>query len=153
MQKKIALAAAILGAATSFASAQPVDWQGGGVLSDIVNCPSGNLNDPTFVTARFRPADVGDNGDAERLSLFRPFYSTNIAVADGPFPSAFRAANGSFIATGVGKYRPRVRVTEQTPAVIDENTPQIHLKGQIRNFSGLPGNEDCRVNFNILIAR
>ena len=155
MFKQACCAAAILLAAmfsgVSTASAQFVDWFGGGVLTQVTDCPAGNIAAVTnrAFHARYRHPGLPGNGDDALLSMFFNNWAFNFRRVGGPLPPTFEVVNGTFIGGGSGTYKPRLRILDHDPApeTIDQNTPAITLEGIIKKFSGFPGNENCVVRF------
>jgi hypothetical protein len=140
----------------SKAAADYTDWYGGGVITNVVNCPNGNFGTSVnkVFNARFLPANIGTNGTKSSLSFLNQHWAQGYALT-GVFTSTFKTVTAQTIARfpGPSGYTVQVRVTSQTPATISATTPMITLKGQVKGFSGFPTNNNCVADFNVTLFR
>jgi hypothetical protein len=155
--KVACLAAALsLVAASNAGAVDYVDWYGGGIITKVKNCPTGNWDQHVnkVFHARFLPAGVDSNGSNSSLSFLNQHWAQGYALA-GNFDSSFKTVTSQTIARfpGPAGYTVQVRVTKQTPDTITNATPMITLQGQVSGFSGFPNNASCVADFSVTLFR
>ncbi len=145
--KKLLLAA-VLSAATftgvSQAQAEIVQFMGRLIVTGIAGtCP----NDPTGqrLTARWKPAGIGDNGDLSNFATFR----VTQAVAyrrTGPFDGTLRNVQSMTVTGDFGPldYVAKISFNTISPATIDATTKFVNVTGKIKGFDFMP---DCTASF------
>lgn len=146
-----ALAAALI--LSSAASAQNVEFRGGGYSTDAVGCePIINPGEQIFVRARFGPAGVGGNDSSSRLTIFFPLGTFSFLLRDASFDGSFRVAEGQVIGLQALDLEPnpRVRFDRQLPARIRPNTRDVYVEATMRRFLGIPG---CSIRFSLGLLR
>jgi hypothetical protein len=140
----------------SNAAADYTDWYGGGVITNVVNCPIGNFSQHVnrVFTARFLPANVATNGASSSLSFLNQHWAQGYALP-GVFTSTFKNVTAQTIARfpGPSGYTVQVRIISQTPATINATTPMITLQGQVKGFSGFPTNNNCVADFDVTLFK
>jgi hypothetical protein len=138
------------------ASADFVDWYGGGTITNVSNCLNGNLDSHVnrIFTARYLPPNLGTNGNKTILSFLNQHWAQGYAL-QGSFTAAFKTVTNSTIARfpGPAGYPVQVRIISRTPAMIDETTQVINLQGQVKGFTGFPSNDNCVATFSAVLLR
>ena len=154
MFTKLACATAIVIAAVSNASAQTVDWRGGGVFVDQTNCV-GFFNDDRVFRALYRHPGLGGNTSDTNLSLYWPHIAVNLALLNAVFDGTFQVANATSIAGEARKFKPRIKVQKMTPAPADitEETGIIEIRGTIKKFAVFAEVAGCSVDFEMTLLR
>jgi len=136
------LAAAAMFAAVQIlatgAAAEQVRFRGSFTLISVKNCIARYLGE-TF-NSTFRPAGVGDNPDVTSLTQLNQFSGDVYELPGGAFPlntwvtvKAWGFDNLHY------RFRARIKITSQEPAVIDETTEFVSLTGLIRKMGNDPG--------------
>jgi hypothetical protein len=102
MLKVVASAAAFLSMAVSAASAQTVEFRGGGFLTNpTAACASVGLPEVLYVSTRYRPPTLGDNGPETRFAVFQPlFLASSYTLASGNLNPTLKNVQGGL--TGIG---------------------------------------------------
>ncbi len=158
MLKTICCVAAIALAAVTNASADFVDWFGGGVLTSVnsATCPTGNFGDShnKAFHARYLHPNLGTNGPSASLTFLGQFYATNFVRPNGTFSlTTLETVKGTTVARFGGPYSPKLRLTKEVPTTITGTTPKIQMEGTIVGFPGFPGNNNCTVTFSLGVFR
>ena len=156
MYKSWLVAAAILMAAVSSASAQFVSWRGGAVISNVTNaCTAAGgpgFRDGQFFSAQYRHPNLGMNSANAQLTFYL-MQSVFNYMATGKLPTTMKKVTGRSIGGGFVQYTPRMRVTKMTPKTINANTPNVYIVGRIEGFSGFTGSQNCDVTFEASMVR
>lgn len=140
----------VLAAASSTASAEIVEFRGGGFITNVTaDCPP-YLFDGFFFDARYRPPALGDNDSATRLGFFSTFFSQSYVLESGQLGDKYKTVQGGRTSLATKLFQAQMRVTSQTPSKIDSKTKSVYIAGQIRNFEDTSG---CRVNFQVSMTR
>lgn len=146
----VALAAALIGAPP--ASAQTVEFRGGGYISDIRGCEPVFGPGRQYVNVRFRPPGLGSNDNVSRLSLLYPPATFVFLLRGGSFGNAFQVAEGHVAGIDPIQFdvSPWVRFDTQVPRRIRMNTEELYITGFVRRYAGLP---DCSMRFEFALLR
>lgn len=128
------------------AQAQTVEFRGGGVMKFQRNACTNDgwpgQGGFEYINVRYRPANVGGNGSADRLSVFFQFAAMNFNLDNGRFNNTFKDTNSVYLYSGAGQeLNPRTRGRSRgiTPNNITPNTQSVRIKIQLRNFSAVQG--------------
>lgn len=147
------LAAGGMAASASTASAQAVEFRGGGYVSFSSQCEVEGWIGTTYVNSRYRHPNVGSNGPTTNFSMYFPlFYATNYVLPRGNLTAAFKPVRGGGLGntTWVQTGKQRMRVTLRSPSTITTSTEAVRLQGQIRGFDNMP---NCLVDFDVSMTR
>jgi hypothetical protein len=148
----LALAVATVG--TASASAEEIEFRGGGYINNFSNaCAAKGFVDPVYVSSIYRPRRLGTNGDATRISFFFPqFYAASYELPKGRLGKSFKKVVGG--ATSSATYffdnNPRMRIKVKTPRRVRSKTEAVTLSGTIRNFDGIDG---CTADFDLSLRQ
>jgi hypothetical protein len=146
-----ALVAGILG--WTPAQAAQVNFTGSFVIVNQSGvCDSNRIGER--YSARFRPANLDDNGPDTILTLFdETGFAAGFRRNNGSFTSSFQAVDWVTIGGDFGfdeNITVFLRVTTQAPAAINTNTPFLYQVGQILNWDHDTG---CAVVFTAGFTR
>lgn len=150
--RQLALAAILALSAAAPTVAAEVAFEGSGYLTGLsASCGSATRLEGGLVRAVYLPAGLGDNGETARLSFFDRVYAQGYE-GEGPFGRNWTPAAGGEIGAAPRLYavRPRVRILQQVPRDVADDTPGLRIRGLIRNFSGLDG---CEAAFDFHLLR
>lgn len=146
--------ATLVSAPLPAAANNPVTFEGRGFLSYNETCMRDRgWRGPNEIGVFFMPANVGTNGQRERLTLILgQSMAQNYSADPGPFTNRFQPVVSSrthwdtyFHAT-----QARLRLTRKVPQRINARTPRVVLEGVIANFDDAPG---CNATFHIHVVR
>jgi len=153
MFKHCIVAAAIVVAAVSNASAQFVDWRGSALITAASGCETLGV-DPGFVyNARYRHPNLGDNGASARISMLATFHATHLFHPTGDFNNTFQTVKGVWVAGGGGTYNASLRMIARTPANITANTQIVTIKGTVNKFFRTSVSPNCNISFTMTVMR
>jgi hypothetical protein len=153
MLKQCFVAAVIVVAAASNASAQFVDWRGSALITTASGCETLGI-DPGFVyNARYRHPNLGDNGASARISMLANFHATHLFHPTGDFNNTFQTVKGVWIAGGGGTYNASLRMIARTPANITANTQIVTIKGAVNKFFRTSISPNCNISFTMTVMR
>lgn len=105
--------------------------------------------------ASFHPQTVTGgpaNQNFSSLNFFATTMTLSWVLAGASFNTTFQQA----VCSGIGwsayncQRASYIRVTSQSPATITRTTPTVTLAGQIRNFNGQAGQENCVASFRMV---
>jgi hypothetical protein len=137
MKKSAAFAALILVAATGTAAAE-IRFRGAFTVTFVSNCLARYVGE-TFNSA-FRPARIGGNPNVTSITQLNQYSGDVYERAGGAFTlnqwvpvQAWGLDNLHY------QFNARVRITSQTPAVINAATTHLNLTGFILNMGNDPG--------------
>jgi len=153
MLRQTILAAAIVAAAATNASADFVDWRGSALITAASGCESLSIGPGTVYNARYRHPNLGDNGASARISMLANFHATNLTRLTGDFNNTFQTVKGAFVGGGGGTYNGALQMTSRTPATIKANTPIVTIKGTIKNFFKTSTSPNCQISFTMSVMR
>jgi len=133
----VAAFAAVL-ALSSAASAAEVRFRGAFTLTSVKNCLARYVGE-TFNSA-FRPAGVGENPNITSLSQLNQ-YSGDVYQLKGKPLLAKRwlPVEGNGIDNLPYSFKASIYMTQLSPAIINEKTPQLNVAGFIENMGNDPG--------------
>jgi len=149
------LASILVATSAAAASAQTVEFRGGGYLSNLSQaCQDAGwaAAGPFFVNVRYQPPRLGANGPQTRLSFYLSHYAAGYTLARGNLNRRFQPVAGGAVGPDAQLFdRPaRMRVVQQTPANVRMGTPRLRLRGQIRRMDSVPG---CTADFDVSLTR
>jgi hypothetical protein len=120
------------------------------------------LEQGNLYKAAYMPADLGTNGSSASLmvmqdilvSSLKELLVTSFMTSDPFGPTYQPATTGTVTSTAVlslnfEKYKTDLRLLEQEPANLSEDTNFVTMRLQIRNFGNVRG---CSVTLNALLA-
>ena len=109
------------------------------------------------LTAKYLPALVADNGSQTQIGLFYQFgaralnINGKVNVVPPSSTSGFKAAASVNVFEGWNSVpNQQIRYNSQSPVNIAANTPNITIKGQIKNYDFMPG---CIINFVMILTK
>lgn len=135
------------------AGAATHEWRGGGFLDYLTQaCADEGWPDREYVSARFRPRTLGDNGPHTRISFFHPlFVATSFVRENANFAKSFKPVVGAIIGAGPGINTTDVKLkATTTPTSVKPATQTVRLVGEIRNYANTPG---CNVGFDVSLTK
>jgi hypothetical protein len=153
MLKQCIVAAAIVVAAVSNASAEFIDWRGSALITAASGCDSLGIGPGTVYNARYRHPNLGDNGAPARISMLANYHATSLSHPTGDFNNTFQTVKGVFVGGSGGTYNGSLRMTSRTPANITANTPIVTIKGIVRNFFKTSVTPNCQISFTMSVMR
>ena len=163
---RLVLALALCATAATNAAAAFVEWYGYiKIKRATAACPAFPVvagDGLSIFHLVYRHPGLGDNGPEAVLTMLgyiitgQPtllpfhFYTAHMHTP-GPLTGTFQTAKATYIHRDSGAFRPKIRLTSQTPEVITATTDVIDLKGNIKNFLGIVS--DCDITFQMLLVR
>lgn len=97
---------------------------------------------------------VAGNENFSGLSWIRGHYAVGHSLAGRAFDANFRGVETGGVGWGDAYFKPaaqraQIRITSSVPPIgsINNNTPTVILKGQIKRLNNDPGGLDCVVTF------
>lgn len=137
----------------SSASAANIGFRGGGFLSNPTQaCIDNGWGQVNYVSARYRPPNVGANGPQTFLAVHDQFSAQSYVLASGKLTSKFKNVQGgaTFFGTALFINQAKVKVTFLQPETITASTQDVIIAGQIQGVSDLPG---CKFDFRFSLTR
>jgi hypothetical protein len=133
------------------------EWRGAGFVTyqnqACVNAgAAGAIGDIHFRTVRYRPPNISDNGASTRLVFFGYYSASSYKLLTGNLTNVYKnvEAGSTFSTNFLHSNQASMRVLQQNPANLAENSPFVRLRGQIRNFQD---SLNCRVLFDVTLTR
>lgn len=122
----------------TFAAAAEVQFVGRLIVTGKAGtCP----NDPTGqrLTARWRPAGLGDNGNTTNFAFFRQTQAVGYRMT-GAFDATLRPVESMVIAGGFGPldFDTRISFSTVAPSPLSETAQTVNVTGRIRGFDFMP---------------
>ena len=93
-------------------------------------------------SARFRPANLGDNNEDTNLTLFSDGFSLGFRKNNGSFNNTFQVVDWVSIGGGFGfdeNITVTLKILTQAPQTLTASTPFLYMTGQIQNYDFDPG--------------
>lgn len=152
MIRQIFLGSLMIVGATSIASAAPVEFRGGGFITNLTpECIADGWSEGTYQNIRFRPPNLGTNGVQTSLSLFYSFSAVGYVLASGNLGAKFKNVQGNFIYAQAFPFanQAAIRVTFSQPVSFSNTTTDIVIGGQIKNFGDTA---NCQVDFRFSLT-
>lgn len=138
---------------SSAAQAQVVEWRGGGfVTMETAACTNGGFGNVEYVSVRYRPPKMANNGPGVRMGLFHPlFFAHSYRLQQGLFNSTYKnaIAGGTSATTWTFENQARVRMVT-VPARVTRNTDSVRMTGNIQNFGDT---KNCRAAFDFSLTK
>ncbi len=134
--------------------AQPVEFRGGGFLSDFSEgcAPFFVPDNRVYINVRYRPAGLGSN-DANSLLAFSNefFWQHTFTLEDAEFNEDWQRTVGFFggILTERARPAPVLRFRNQQPEMLTEDSQDVYIFGQVRHMF----QRGCRANYRIALIR
>jgi hypothetical protein len=154
MTKATILLGIVLGGAllASPASAATVEWRGGGFLSTQSQaCLDDGYRANEYVSVRFRPKGLGDNGDYSKLSFFHPLFFATSYLRKGNFTKSYKAVSGGGTGSSTWFFASKVKLKAQlTPSKVGESTETVRIVGGIKNYGDTAG---CDMTFDVSVTK
>ncbi|MCC5988346.1 MAG: hypothetical protein JJT95_11735 [Pararhodobacter sp.] len=136
------------------ALAQPVEFLGGGYVSDLVNCEGVNFGGGVMlITARYRPGELDGNAESSLIAVNGfSAYAFNLRRLNGVFEDNWVRVQGAQLAPSFEGWdaRPRLRVLRQRPTEITEATESMRLRVRVRHMFNIQG---CRADIDLELQR
>lgn len=135
------------------ASAATVEWRGGGYLTSASQaCLDDGYLPTEYVSVRFRPRGLGDNGPNTKISFFHPlFFATSYVRMNGNFAKSFKPVVSGGV--GGGPYvidkGAKLKAT-MTPSSVKAGTQTVRIVGEIRYYGGTVG---CNMTFDVNLTK
>lgn len=150
----VSLIAVLFIATTTTSQAQTVEFRGGGFLSDFNDdcAPFFGPGNRVYVETRYRPRNLGANGDESLIAFSNSFFwQASFSLDGAEFSEEWQRAEGFHggIATFRTRPAPVLRFRQQEPAVLTNASEDVYIVGQVRNFM-LPG---CRATYRLALIR
>jgi hypothetical protein len=152
MLKVATLAAAFLSMAVSAASAQTVEFRGGGFLTNpTAACANAGLPEVLYVSTRYRPPTLGDNGPETRFAVFQPlFLASSYSLASGNLNPTLKNVQGGLTGIGTAAFDAKMSMASRTPTTVSLSTQSVVMSGKIRNYAD---NTNCTYDYDVSMTR
>ena len=140
--------------ATSPLQAQPVEFRGGGYLSNFSEdcAPFFAPDNNVYINVRFRPAGLGSNGADSLLAFSNEFFwQHTFTLEDAGFSEDWQRTIGFFggILTDRARPAPFLRFRQQEPALLTDDSGDVYIVGQVRHMF----QRGCRATYRLALIR
>lgn len=153
-QESLLCCLAIVAAMPSAVSAETM-FDGKMKITAVNNCPQGPAVGQVS-NASFHPNAVTGGTqmrNASALNMLRETGAQTWVIENAAFTSAFQqtTTNLAINWTAFVPAKPSfVKITKPNPAVFSATAASVSIAGQIKNFAGQPGQENCIVTFDMV---